>query len=311
MTPTHNRQLHAAWHQVCHVRGFDPKDRAQLHAVCAVAVGHEIHSTRELTDDEFSQQVRPHLAKLAGAAQPAKLSPAQWAMWQREWATVRAEQPDADEAAFLHAAVAGCEDGPCRACAALLQRGGITRDDVGNHQFSNLLAEFWKVTKPGDLHAQMRQSRMSRTNREQKIERELIPMLAVFMQDSTHWSRLGGARRYVASIIADKFTWPKWLKANHRELGNVRMADAADWLVAEFRDACPRPTEFVWRELTDAQVDDLLKTVWRAITTKQRAEQKRDPNFTMAELKRRAGLTSPQPPAGPEAEATAEEGAPF
>lgn len=291
MNATLNRQLHATWNQVCRVRGFDPKDRAQLHAACAVAVGHEIQSTKELSDADFRERVQPHLAKLAGEAAPAKLSPAQWAMWQREWAKVRAAQPEAEETEFMHAAIAGCEDGPCKACATLLQAGHeLNRDDFGNHQFSNLLAAFWQVTKPGDVQAQMRQSRMSRTNREQKIERELVPLLAVFMQDSTQWGRIGGAKRYVASIIADKFTWPRWLRAQHRELGPVRMADAPEWLVAEFREACPRPTEFAWRELTDAQVDDLLKTLWRAVFRKQKDAQRREPEFTMAELKRRAGL---------------------
>jgi hypothetical protein len=315
ITNASNKRLRAAWSAVCEVKGFDPKNRdLWLHAL-SIAVDHEVKSSTELDDKREVPLVMEYLEGLQKEGQPKLLSPAQWGLWQREWGKVvesgelgvdgdgpqpvakLGPVPSVFEERFLRAALAGCPDGPCTRCALRLQSEvPISRDEINNHQFSNLLGEFAKITKPGDIQYQMRQERMTRTNQIRKIEDELVPMLAELLEGApaARYARQANAKRFIAAIIEDKFTWGKWLRAKHPELGAVRMKDvvrkgqvieegAPKWLVAEFREACPRPQEFDWRVLADHEITELLKTVWARIEAKRRAAK-----LTAGELRARA-----------------------
>lgn len=106
----------------------------------------------------------------------------QISLYWREWSAVRRARPDADRHQ-LHIQALGHD---------------ISHQELTNQQFNRILQEFWAISRPNDIDAQLRQIQMPRTNLMWKIAVEQAACLHLYGKDPLP---------YINSIITDKFGW--------------------------------------------------------------------------------------------------------
>ena len=125
------------------------------------------------------------------------MSPDQIHLYWREWSKVRKTDPTADRHA-LHRAALG-EDKSSKA--------------LTNLEFDAVLKEFWAISKPNDVGAQLRQIRMGRTRLLWRIQHDQSDCLQLY-------GRSPGP--YIESLVVDKFGVRDLGKLNPRQLSQVR-----------------------------------------------------------------------------------------
>lgn len=164
------------------------------------------------------------------------------ALYWREWGAVARvckrdglALPDRHE---LHAKALGADKG---------------HKDFTNAEFDKVLAEFRVWSRPGDIHAQMRQADQPLTRLRWRV-RELME----------------GNEGLVAKLLHDRFKWPVWLRKHFPEQAGLRVDQCPAVIVAEYHDSGLRVAV---DDLNETELTQLRDTLCRMQTGKARGHR--------------------------------------